>query len=79
MTTAQPTRNQLSTLRREAAEHGDLEQEALCVLALGGRDELADAEPGTAWAELYASGMTQEQAIDACGQVLAAVSAQDER
>lgn len=71
------TTSQLRTLRRESAEAGDLDQEALCVLALGGRDALADAEPGCAWSELYASGMTQEQAITECSTVIAAAAAQD--
>jgi hypothetical protein len=65
-----PTTSQIAALRNEAATAGDLEQHAICTLAIGGRDELEGAEPGTAQAVLLASGMTQHEARLLCAIVI---------
>lgn len=65
-----PTAAQIVSLRNAAANAGDLEQHAICTLALGGSDELEGAEPGTAQAVLLASGMTQHEARLLCAIVI---------
>ena len=69
------TNAQIRTLRNDAARAGDLEQEALCVLALGGLDALADAEPGTEHDRLSRKGTTQDEARAECERVIDAAAA----
>ena len=65
------TDGQIAALRVEADAAGDLAMSALCVLALGGRDELRGAERGTEWARLFRSRRTQRSARSECAAVLA--------
>lgn len=66
---------QIAALRSSAATHGDLEQEALCVLALGGREAIADGEPGTEHDRLYRRGTTQDEACTLCERAIADAAA----
>lgn len=64
------TNSQIESLRVEAANHGDLVQEALCVLALGGTEALKGAEPGTEFDRLTRLGTSQDEARAACALAL---------
>ena len=66
-----PTDRQISALRTESDRAGDFAQSALCVLALGGRDALRGAEPGTEHARLFSSRRTQASARKECERVIA--------
>ena len=58
--------NEIKKLRREAEAQGDLRQAMICVLALGGRDALEGAEPGTEAEALLSERRTQEWAACEC-------------
>ena len=60
----------IRSLSSEAASAGDLAMVAICALALGGPEALEGAEPGTEFAELLLSGMTQERAVEICEEVI---------
>ena len=66
-----PTNTQIAALRTGAAEAGDMEQVALCSLALHGRDALRGAERGTECARLFTSRRTQGSARRECAAVIA--------
>lgn len=70
------TDRDIQQLRREAEEHGDLRQAMLCVLALGGPEELEGAEPGTEAADLLDEGVTQARARELCEEAIEAARAQ---
>ena len=75
-TTDTITNRQIRTLRAEAGAAGDLAQVAICVLALGGPDALAGAEPGTEADLLLSTGMSQDEARAECARVIADAAAQ---
>ncbi len=77
MTTAHITDNQIRTLRTEAARAGDLRQEAICVLAVGGTSALEGSDPGTEQDLLLSVGRTQEWARAECARVIADAAAQE--
>lgn len=66
------TESEISKLRREADEHGDLRMAAICLVALGESRE--DAEPGT---ELAECKLTAEQAWAECERVIGYAAAQE--
>lgn len=72
------TDRDITLLRREAEEHGDLEQAMLCVLALGGPEALEGAEPGTEADLLLERGTTQAQARELCEEAIESARAQVE-
>jgi len=74
--TREITDRDIRALRYEAETAGDLDQAALCVLALGGTRSLEGAEPGTAQAELLDRGTTQDEARAECERVIRDAQAQ---
>jgi hypothetical protein len=75
--TTEITDSDIRALRAEAERAGDLEQAALCALALGGREGLQWGEPGTEWRLLYDRGTSQAEARAECERVIREARAQD--
>jgi len=78
MTTAAATitNKQIRALKAEAATAGDLAQVMICDLAIGGPAALTGAEPGTEADRLLSTGMSQDEAREACADVIADAEAQ---
>lgn len=70
-----PDASDIRTLRREALDHGDLAQAAICDLAVGDIPDVEwDMLSGRDVARIGA--MTREQALAACARAISAARAQ---
>jgi hypothetical protein len=74
---ARITDSQIRSLRADAARAGDLRQEMICVLAVGGPSALEGGDPGNEADMLLSSGRTQEWARAECARVIADAAAQE--
>ena len=74
------TDSEIRTLRAAAGRAGDLCMDAICVLALYGRDSLRRADPGTDERRLLEKrSHTQARARQQCAAAIAAARAQEEQ